>query len=234
MTTMLMPLDPATSPQRVNRVLTISARLLPGEVIASRRARRMRAAVITGLVLVLALLGSWFAYAGYQTDIARDDLAGVNSDAQMVRQQQRRYDEVVNLQDDTKALDKQLSTLLSKDLRWAPLIETVYSRGKPFGIVVETVNGDVGTTAVGVDSSGSILPSNKTGKPVGKLMITGSAKSKPMIAQYVDALDGLKGLANPYLTSASGETGTFDFSVELDMTTDALGGRFTTKSGKGK
>lgn len=234
MATTLMPLDPATSPQRATRVLTISARLLPGEIIATRRARKMRAAVITSLVLVVALLGSWFAYASHQTTIARDELAAVNSEAQMVRQQQRRYDEVVNLQDDTKALDKQLSTLLAKDLRWAPLVETVYRKGKPFGIVVGDINGDVAMTAAGLDSSGSALPSNKTGKPVGKLTITGSARNKPLIAQYVDALDGLKGLANPYLTSASGKSGTFDFSVELDMTTDALGGRFTTKSGKGK
>ena len=62
-TTTLLPLDPALSPQRVTRILAISADLLPDEVVVGRKARRSRTVVLAVVGLVVVLLGVWYARA---------------------------------------------------------------------------------------------------------------------------------------------------------------------------
>ena len=73
MATTLMPLDPATSPGHATRVLTIAAHLLPDEIVASRRARRVRDLVIAVLGAFVLLLGGWYAVATYRAGQAADD-----------------------------------------------------------------------------------------------------------------------------------------------------------------
>lgn len=233
MGTTLMPLDPATSPQRTNRILTISARLLPPEIVAGRRARLTRTVVIVSLVLVVALLGSWFAYAAHEKTVANDELATVADVAKQLRQQQKepKFAEVSNVKAETTVLDKQLSTLLADDLRWSSLLGTVRSTGEPFEIEIESINGQL----VKDTSTGGVkLPSATTSAQVGTLTVTGIAPSKPQLAKYVDALGELKAVANPYLTSATKKSdgNSFDFAIDLDIASDALGGRFTKTGGK--
>ena len=51
MSTTLIPVDPAATPLRSSRLLTISASLLPEEITIARRARKARNWVIVALVL---------------------------------------------------------------------------------------------------------------------------------------------------------------------------------------
>jgi hypothetical protein len=230
MATTLMPLDPATSPQRASRVLNISARLLPDEVVASRRARTMRGQVVVVLLLFVVLLGSWYGYAGFQKQAAQDELDGVTGDARVLQQRQSQFADVVNVQNETTTIGTQLTTLLADDLRWATLFDTLRSAGAGPGIVVVGVNGQLATDAAG--SVGPGLPSTGAAKKIGELTVTGTAPDKTSLAKYVDGLGSLKVVANPYLTSATEAEGRVQFSLQVDITTDALGGRFTKKAVK--
>lgn len=231
MATTLMPLDPATSPQRASRVLNISARLLPEEIVAGRRARKVRGQVIVMLVVFLALLGGWYGYAGYQKQVAQSELQQVTDDARHLQQQQTGYADVVDVQKQTTTIGKQLSTLLANDLPWATLFSTVRQTGTNAGVTVEGVNGQLATGTAGADS-GPALPNNASAKVIGRLTVTGTAPNKTALARYVDALDTLTVVANPYLNNAAEADGKVQFSLQVDMTTDALGGRFTKKAGK--
>lgn len=229
-TTTLMPLDPALSPQRVARLLTISANLLPEEIVAGRRARRARGVVLSALVLVVALLAGWYVYAGHQVRLADDDLAVVTTEATTLQRSQNRYGEVVDVQNQTKTIAKQLSTLLGDDLPWATLLGTVRDTGEQSGVtvlgVIGTLNG--GTTGAQATAAGT-LPSTSDSRTIGTLTITGTAPDKPSIAGYVDALGHVSTVANPYITNAADTATDVTFSITVDITAKALCGRFTTK-----
>lgn len=234
MATTLMPLDPATSPQRAGRVLPISARLLPQEIIAARRARKVRGRVILLLLLVVALLGSWYAHAWNEERTAADELAAVTADAQIVQQRQSRYADVVNVQNETTAIGRQLATLLARDLRWATLLRTLRDTGSEADVSVTGVTGSLNPAGQGNAAPQGRLPRAGGPTTVGALTVTGTAPDKPSLAKYVEALAKLKVVANPYLTSAAEADEKVQFSLQVDITADALGGRFTKTSTGGK
>ena len=231
-TTTLMPLDPALSPQRVARVLTISADLLPEEIVAGRRARRSRGWVVLAVIVVVALLAGWYLWAGRQVSIADDDLSRVTRQATDLQKRQTRYKEVVDVQNQTTTITKELKALLANDLRWANLLDTLRSTGSTSGVSVLSVNAALDEKAGNSDATTS-LPSTTKSAKVGTVTITGGAPDKPSIAKYVDALSHLAPVANPYLTTAT-KTDTpgdqaWQFTVKIDITSAELCGRFTNK-----
>jgi hypothetical protein len=229
MATTLMPLDPATSPQRAARILSISANLLPAEVTDARRARTVRGRVIGVLLVFLLLLGSWYGYAWLQATIAQDDLDDVTSQAQQLQQAQVKYADVVNVQAERDTISAQLKTLLTNDLSWQTLLGKLRGTGTSSGISIGGMSGSLASgTAV---TEANKLPSTSATKVIGTLTVTGTAPDKDSLAKYVDALGGLKVVANPYLTSAAETDGLVQFSLQVDITAGALGGRFTAPTG---
>jgi hypothetical protein len=231
-TTTLMPLDPALSPRRVSRVLTISADLLPDEIVAGRRARRSRGWVVVALVVVLALLAGWYVWAGRQVIDADDDLSRVTRQATDLQKRQTKYREVVDVQNQATTITKELKALLASDLQWANLLDTLRSTGSKSGVSVLGVNAAL-DQATGNSNATESLPSTTKNAKVGMVTITGGAPDKPSIAKYVDALSHLTSVANPYLTTATKSDTPGDqawqFSVTVDITSATLCGRFTTK-----
>jgi hypothetical protein len=232
MATTLMPIDPATSPTRVWRILTISAHLLPAEIVAARRARRTRSWVLVILVLVVALLAGWFVYASTLKSDADTELQGLATDAAILQTSQNKdYADVVGVQSEIDALNKQLTTVMADDLPWSTLIETLDSTA---GKASATLTSIIGTlTAVGAD--GTAVPATTTGSltsataaaTIGTLTLTGTAPDKPSVAAFVVDLGDLTSVANPYLTSATKSEEGMQFAIQLDITNASLCGRYS-------
>jgi hypothetical protein len=225
--TTLMPLDPALSPQRVSRVLTISANLLPDEIVAGRRARRTRAWVLVLLMLVVAGLGGWYVLAERDLRAANDELATVSGEVTELQRRQTDYTPVVDVQAETTAITKQLGTLLADDLSWATLTDTLRDTGSAAGVTVTGMSGALNGTEAGAPGAVS-LPGASGSRTVGTVTVTGSAPDKPTVAKYVDSLSGLTLVANPYLTSVAEADGKVQFTLTVDIASQALCGRFTT------
>ena len=229
--TTLMPLDPALSPQRVSRVLTISADLLPDEIVAGRRARRTRAWVLVVLVLVLVGMGGWYALAEQELRDASDELAAVTDDAAALQRRQNDFAPVVNVQAETTTITKQLGTLLANDLPWATLTDTLRDTGTNAGVTVSGMSGALNDAEKGATGTVS-LPSTSDSATIGTVTVTGNAPDKPSVARYVDSLSGMTIVANPYLTSVAEADSKVQFSLTVDITAGALCGRFTTTACK--
>jgi cytoskeletal protein RodZ len=243
MATTLMPLEPAASPQSVSRLLSITARLLPDEVVAARRARRVRTLVISVLAVFILLLGGWYAFAYYQASTAEDELNAVNQQAQSLQRQQADFSDVVGVQEQTTKISKLLTTLMAQDLRWASLFSTLRSTGTGAGVKLTSVSGTLATAPAGgaaattggaSGSTGSStadrLPSAVKDRTVASLIVTGTAPDKAALARYVEALADVtqvRIVANPYLNSAVGDGG-LQWSLQLDVIASALGGRFAS------
>jgi hypothetical protein len=172
--------------------------------------------------------------ATYQTSTVRDDLTAAESDGQSLVRQQHAFSNLVNVQTESQTISTQLSTLLSGDLPWSRLLASLQTAA-PSNVELTGVSGSLaakttgGATSAGTSSS---LPTGTAVKSIGTLTVSGSAPNKPTVAAYVDALGKVPGLGSPLLTSANTQNGVVLFSIRLDITDAALGGRYTSKSAK--
>jgi hypothetical protein len=233
MTTALMPLDPAVSPQQISRVLTIRANLLPEEITAGRNTRRLRLVVIGAVVIVMALLGGWYALAVQQKQLADQDFADVTDQVNVERNNQKKYQPLTQTINQKATIDKQLKTLLAKDLSWATMLDSLRAAGDVSQVNITSITGVLAaeeTEAVSADT----LPSTSDATTVATLTIVGTAPDKKTIADYIVALGEVENVANPYLTTATKNDNVLTFTLNADVTSTALCGRFTIPCTGGK
>jgi hypothetical protein len=227
MATTLLPIDPQTPPQRVNRILTISANLLPEEVVGARRARRARTWTAVVVLLVTILCAAWFTLAYREKQTAEHDLQAATDTVADLQREQRSYSDVVRVRNETTALSGQLETVMAKDLDWGTLLDTLRTIGARSKIRVEGVNGQLTSAEGAGTTAANALPGASTSAPVGTLVVTGSGPDKKAVAAYVDALAKVTTLANPYVTSVATADNGVTFSLNVDIAETALCGRFT-------
>jgi Tfp pilus assembly protein PilN len=229
-TTVTPPEPPAPSPATAELVFTpqpvlsIAANLLPPEVVMARRTRKVRKVALSALCGFVTLLAVWYGIAAYQTSVARDDLRAAEREVEQLNNQQKTYDELVTVQAEAKEINTQLTALLASDLPWSELVASI-QHAAPGDVHITGVTG-VLSAQVATGRAGRITPTTS----VGTVTINGRGASKGTIASYVDALGKVPGLANPFLGSASEEEDGVKFTVRVDITGAALGGRYTTKT----
>jgi hypothetical protein len=227
MATTLLPIDPALSPQRANRIPTISASLLPEETLAARRARRARRWAIVAVLLVAVGCGAWFVAARQDKAAALAELDRATATAQDLQREQNKYSPAVQVQNEITTLTGQLQATMANDLNWAALFALIRRTGTPSDTRINDVSGRLNDAEDGtVDTTGS-LPGTGSVAPVGDLTIIGTAPDKAAVAAFVDALAKQKLLANPYVTSVTTDEKGVRFSLTVDITPAARCGRFT-------
>jgi Tfp pilus assembly protein PilN len=234
MTATMTPAEPLAAADPALRMVPITANLLPVEIIEARRGRALRMHVLRGVGAVLVLVIAWYGLASYQTSAARDSLASAEAQSQRLLRQQRAFAELATTQAQSRAISAQLRTLLASDLQWSRLLDAVQAAA-PKGVQITGVSGALAAGAKGGRTSAKAtqLPSTSGDRTIGTLTVTGSASSKPAVAACVDALAKVEGLANPLLGSASLQNKAVQFTVRLDITSAALGGRYSAKRNNG-
>jgi hypothetical protein len=225
-TTSLLPLNPAVSPQQVARILPIRANLLPQEITAGRSARRMRVLVIAAAVIVVVGVGGWYAdafRAEKQAIRDRDTVTGQVNDARHAQNtdDNRQVTAVIQA---NKAYAAQLKTLMANDLPWSVVLDDLRSTGTAKHVTINSISASVIERQT---SSKTALPSSTTASTVANLTISGTAKDKKTIAGFITALATVHGVANPYLTTAAQSTTSMSFTINADVTSAALCGRFS-------
>lgn len=220
--------------------VNVRANLLPEEVVAARSARRLRRRVISGLVTLLVLLSSGYAYSRWQTHRARNDLAAAQAETATLQQQQQQYAPLVKAQTRSAQIESTLRTLMSTDVPWTALLSSLDTKAAASRVVLDSIAANLDTgPASNTPGGGGVGALNHTGQAqIGTLTITGKAPDAGSVARYVEALATVHGLAVPLPADVSGTKGGVTFSVNVIITTDAYGGRYaqgatpTQKEGK--
>jgi hypothetical protein len=225
-TTTLMPLDPAVSPEHVNRVLPIRANLLPEEITAGRNARRTRV-VLAGMVIIVAvLIGGWYWHADKQRDLVAEDLASVTGQVDTIRKETRsqQYKTVTDKIETRDLIVADLKKALAKDLPWQTLLDSLRSTAASKKVTLNTI--------VGAIDEDSTTPTTATSSDtVGTMTLTGTAKDKPTIAGFVDAIAKVPGMTDVYLTAANQKDPTvWTFTLTTSIKTSYLCGRYSAKT----
>jgi hypothetical protein len=206
------------------RTPAISADLLPMEVFLSRRTRRIGRYAGFALVLVTVLLALWYGMEILRTTAAETDRDATLDSVQNLKRQQAKFDELVKTQAQAKAINAQLTALMSNDMLWAQLTASTVAVA-PDDVDLNGISANVAAAGTN-DTKNTNIIGPPSVKIIGTLNISGVGPRKDVIALYVDALDTVPGLANAFLTSAAeGEDG-FQFAVRVDITTAALDNRY--------
>jgi hypothetical protein len=233
MSTMTAPPAPSMPPSGdAVRQVRVFANLLPDEVVASRDARRLRQRVLIALGGLLVLLVAVYGLAVIQTAHARGQLSAAQSQATSLQKQERAFAPLVQAQAQAQAIRSRLAQLMSGDIQWKNLIETLRKTPSGIALTSATINLSIAQNnqnASSANGQAGLDVLNQTGrKSIGELMITGSATDKNAIAGYVDSLATVPGFAAPFPASVTLSGHAYTFNVNVIVTTDLLGGRFTT------
>lgn len=211
--------------------LDISADLLPQEIIDGRRVRLVRKYALAGIALAVLVISAGYGVAWHQTSVADGHIDSLNADTQRLNREQRAFADILAAQAETQNITGQLSKLLANDLPWSSLLSSLRAVA-PEGVSLVGVFGTLSATAptpgAAAQANDGQLPAKAGQRRIGTVTISGLGKSKEAVAGYADRLGTVKGLASPLLTEALQQEDGLRFSVRLDITDAALGGRYTS------
>jgi Tfp pilus assembly protein PilN len=179
------------------------------------------------IVLIVACYGlSW-----WQTRSARNDLEGIQRRNTALTDQQNQFRPVVEAQSGALRISTQLHRLMAGDLSWNDLINRIRGAA-PSGVGVTDLDGTVtaGTGTGGAPAAGvPAAPGTAAGtdQPVGTLTLDGSARDKNSVAAFADKLGRVRGLSTPLITSVSTTDQQVSFTIDVTITSAALGGRYS-------
>ena len=206
------------------RFVAVRADLLPDEIVSARQVVAVRRRVIAGLAMVATLLIGWFALSWWQTTQATSVLDDALHRRDALQHQQTEFAPLVAAQNEVSAIHGRLQHLMASDVPWTKLIATLRAQ-EPGGLRLTNITAALNSATTGAPP----ITLNQTGRPtIGQLTLTGIAGSKAAVAQYTDELARVHGLTAPLITSVTSTGGAVTFTVNVLITSDALGGRFTT------
>lgn len=207
--------------ERSLRIPDISADLLPVEITATRRTRTVRRVVVASVAAFAVVLAGWYGLAIRETRTASSDLATAQKNVHGFTGRQRDFDDLVKVQKDSKVISDQLNSLMAKDLQWSRLLQSLQSAA-PEGITITGVTAALATN----ETAGSSANTKTDADAIGTLTLGGVGTTKKVIAAYVDALARVTGVANALPGDVTQQSSGLQFSVHMDITKAALGGRF--------
>lgn len=235
MTAITAPEVPSPAPQYAapgTRFVAIRANLLPEEILHSRRALAARKRVVVAVAALAVLLVGGYGLSWWQTRSAQSDLTAMQQQTLALERQQASFADLVEAQTATESVRSQLQQLMVGDLPWTKLLASVRAAA-PAGLSLDQIAGDVTDTAsstvTGVVATGGLPVPTAKGSLAGTLTVSGTARDKRSVADYADRLSRGKGIADVLVTSvASSGRKSVSFDMTADITTAALGGRWST------
>lgn len=212
-------------------LLPIGADLLPRQAAARGAGRSTRwVAVAVVLLAVLGVAGAWL-FSARGNSLATDALTSAQDQQRTLQTQQKQYAELVTTQQQATQLRNTLATAMGTDTPWSALLADLGKvRG---GVTFTSVDGGLADPTAATATTTTVT----TPGAIGSLTISGTGVDKPTIAAFVEALDGLAGLADPFLSSVTAGDAGYSFTVSVALTADlrtAAPSRWATTTGGGK
>jgi len=172
--------------------------LLPPEILADRRFRRLKGILIGVAVGVLLLCAAGAVWAQGQVSAAQADLAAMQDQGRRLEQEQARYADVPRTLAELDRVKVARETAMGADVLWYQFLGDLALNTPAqteLSSVVIAVNGG---TAVAPASASLLEPAG-----LGTVKVTGKALSFVDVASWLDDVDKVHGLAGSGLESAS-------------------------------
>lgn len=206
----------------------IVANLTPSELIASRKLKTIRKALLAGLALLMVIGIGLYTLAVLAHRSAASALDGEQARTSQLLAQQHKYQRGVQVQHSITQVQTQLGGLLTYDVDQAALVARIRAKlpaQMTISALTITIDAGPGTTAAPI-GAGSLDASGST--HIGTVALTGNEQHISDVAAYVNALSTLPGVVAPYPGSSTVTDTAVQWSAQLTLTAGLLTHRYDT------
>lgn len=203
-----------------------SVDLLPTEVLADRRSRRVVRRMWAGVVLVAIVVGIATAGASLLSSQAHDDLTHAQDQTLSLLQQQANYREVRDTEAATALREAARSVGGSTEIAWQPYLASLKA-SLPTGVEITGVAIDSATPLESYAQADTPLQ----GQRVGTLTIDAQSPTLPSVPSWLDAVKGLEGFVDATANSVTLDptTGTYTVNMTIHVDEAAFDGKYQDK-----
>lgn len=180
--------------------------LTPPELIASRRLRKVRVAVIAAVALVIAGAGAGYYAVRDQAQDAAATVASEQARSETLRAQQSQYSNVTALQVSIDQANAELATLMTSDVDTDELLGAIWHAlpdGMTIGQIAVTIppqtSGASPEAASGRSGAGTLDTSEQA--HIGTMTLSGTGTELNDVPAFIDRLRHIDGIFDPYPTS---------------------------------
>jgi Tfp pilus assembly protein PilN len=209
--------------------------LLPPEISAARRLRKLQVGLGAGVGASVLVVGALVLAAAGQVADAQDGLDASKARGAALQSETNKYADVPAVYAAVDVKEAQLSLAMAREIRWSYFLNDLSLRtpGKVWltGMTVEeTVDSGVPGATPAVAGTQTLATPG-----IGTITFAGSGYEHNDVASWLRALAGQKGLADPYFTRSTeekiGDQDAVTFDSQAVITDEALSGRYTQKAG---
>jgi type IV pilus assembly protein PilN len=201
--------------------------LLPPEIIAEDRFRKVRAGLALAVVASVGVVSWLFVLASHDATQAKVDLDAAQAQKTVLDAQAAQYADVPTVGAQVDAAKAQLAAAMGQEVRWSFYLNDLSLR-IPSGVWLTNMHAEASAPSAAAPAAATgPLPTG-----IGQLTFAGTAYNHNDVAAWLEALAKQKGFASPYFTSASdtkiGAENAVTFDSSVVLTADALSRRFTS------
>ncbi|TFD05866.1 MULTISPECIES: hypothetical protein [unclassified Cryobacterium] len=203
--------------------------LLPPEVTAEQKGRRLRRALAVAVVAVVIATGSGIAAATWEAERSQASLAVVQARTTELLAAQGEYIEVRRAQEEVDATLAARRLAASVDIDWTAYLQQIRAR-LPGDVVIGAVTLDAGSPwAPYLQATAPLQPHR-----VAAINLTLTSATLPSIPDWLDAMATLPGYADSAPTRvALLDSGAYEVSLTLHVNGEAFSNRFADQEGNG-
>jgi Tfp pilus assembly protein PilN len=212
--------------------------LMPPEIAAAARFRRVQFAMGGAVVAAVAIVGALYVNAHSKVGAAQAELDSAKAESTNLNNQLASLASVQDVYTQVSQRQALLSQALGGEVRWS-FILTDLSLKVPDNVWLtnlEAQQTDLGFSATPGAAPVAPVAGTVTGPTtVGQISYSGVAFSHDNVASWLDALAKEKGFVNPYFTNSSenfiGPKKVYDFTGTADLTGEVKSNRYAKPAG---
>lgn len=200
--------------------------LLPTEVLADRRSRRVVRRMWAGVALVAVVVGIGIGAASLYAAQAHDELTDAQNETLSLLRQQAQYSEVRETETGTALRQAAQSVGGSTEIAWQPYLSSVRS-SLPSGVEITGVAIDSATPLEAYAQADTPLQ----GQRVATLTIDAQSPTLPSVPEWLDSVKDLEGFVDATANSVTLDptTGVYTVNMTIHVDDGAFDGKYQDK-----
>ncbi len=199
--------------------------LLPPEIEAGRRFRRIQYGLAAGLALTVGAVALLYVSAVSSVSDARAEVDAAAATNTELRTEAAKYTDVTAVYARAAAAEAMLTQAMGEEVRYSGFLSDLSL----------TIPENVWLKSLTFSQAPAPAPVGSAAPGIGTVTVSGVGFSHDDVAVWLESLAGQKGYANPYFSSSTesliGPRTVVDFTSTATLTAEALSGEYTKPAG---
>ncbi len=199
--------------------------LLPPEIEAARRFRRVQAGLGSGVLAAVGVVALLFVGASGSVADAQGEVDAAAAQQQVLTAESARYRDVTATYQRASQAQALLTTAMGQEVRYSRFLNDL-ALTVPDGVWVTSL----GFTQAGAGGASGAAAAAPAAAGIGTVAVSGTAYAHEDVAVWLESLAGQDGYVDPLLQSSTerliGRRKVVDWSTTVTLSPDALSGRY--------